>query len=608
MSGGAIGSSVTLEEVFAVVGTKRVPLAPELAGYLVLEVAEHADPNGGDVDPRSVFVGDEGTVALVKPRRDGATGRRRSIDPRGPRAPARGERLADAGARGREQAQERRQACHALAEELEAALIPVNRAAGRRALARLAREVKRVTLGVGRNATAARPASSRRTAAPPAPTLLRTPAATEPPAPPRPRRPARRQPELHAGGGADHGPRPDPRRGVEEGHARAASTRASCRRCSSSRPAGAVAVAGRRRRPHRATSASRAAASSSTPATSRRSPASSRRPLRRPRSSAGSRRAKSPSDGRGQRRRGAARDGRRRPAEAPAASPRPPAAAHAHARAAPRGLNERQLPTQPSKLKQMRASLPSIPTQKKSRRGLGVVLLLFVLAGRRASCAFAPRAGACGRTPRRSPRRRTRHRRVIARARCPCTDIIVVSDVPPHAEVLVRKGQAPGRRREDARRRAARVRGHGRGVRAQARGRPRGRQLGPGLRRQAAIRGRGAARQVAGRARDQRPMARRRAWKRGRRAGAAGHGARRGDAARRRGVDARGPRARRAHRAAARLHRGRRAAPAPGPTTYRKRLHVSAADFVPDETAGTPGGPPVGPEGAPAESPHVSGK
>jgi len=40
----------------------------------------------------------------------------------------------------------------ALAEELEAALIPVNRAAGRRALARLAREVKRVTLGVGRNA------------------------------------------------------------------------------------------------------------------------------------------------------------------------------------------------------------------------------------------------------------------------------------------------------------------------------------------------------------------------------------------------------------------------------------------------------------------------
>ena len=46
----------------------------------------------------------------------------------------------------------------ALVAELEAALIPVNRAAGRRALARLAREVKRVTLGVGRNASVPPPA------------------------------------------------------------------------------------------------------------------------------------------------------------------------------------------------------------------------------------------------------------------------------------------------------------------------------------------------------------------------------------------------------------------------------------------------------------------
>jgi hypothetical protein len=40
----------------------------------------------------------------------------------------------------------------ALAGELETALIPVNRAAGRRALGRLAREVRRVKLGLGRNA------------------------------------------------------------------------------------------------------------------------------------------------------------------------------------------------------------------------------------------------------------------------------------------------------------------------------------------------------------------------------------------------------------------------------------------------------------------------
>ena len=36
----ALESSVTLEDVFAVVEGKRVPLAPELAGYLTLEVAD----------------------------------------------------------------------------------------------------------------------------------------------------------------------------------------------------------------------------------------------------------------------------------------------------------------------------------------------------------------------------------------------------------------------------------------------------------------------------------------------------------------------------------------------------------------------------------------
>jgi len=46
MSAGALDASVTLDEVFTVVVQKRVPLAPELAGYLVLEIAEHADPPG----------------------------------------------------------------------------------------------------------------------------------------------------------------------------------------------------------------------------------------------------------------------------------------------------------------------------------------------------------------------------------------------------------------------------------------------------------------------------------------------------------------------------------------------------------------------------------
>lgn len=149
--GGALESSVTLEEVFSVLRAKRVPMAPELAGYLVLEVAQHADPSGGDVDPRSVFIGEEGTVALVKPRRDARTGSAETsvralladlLDASGSQTPAlaaASKRRSGTGLAG-------------LADELETALIPVNRAAGRRALARLAREVRRVTLGVGRNA------------------------------------------------------------------------------------------------------------------------------------------------------------------------------------------------------------------------------------------------------------------------------------------------------------------------------------------------------------------------------------------------------------------------------------------------------------------------
>jgi hypothetical protein len=154
---GALETSVTLEEVFAIVGAKRVPLAPELAGYLALEISEQADAAGGDIDPKFVFIGEEGTIGLVRPKRDAATGNAegsirailsRLLDASGSQTPALGSasrRKANGG-------------LPSLVEELEAALIPVNRAAGRRALARLAREVKRVTLGVGRNA--ANPAAS----------------------------------------------------------------------------------------------------------------------------------------------------------------------------------------------------------------------------------------------------------------------------------------------------------------------------------------------------------------------------------------------------------------------------------------------------------------
>ncbi|WP_394838313.1 hypothetical protein LVJ94_15530 [Pendulispora rubella] len=159
---GPLESSITLEEVFAVVSAKRVPLAPELAGYLALEIAEGAGGAPGEVDPRQVYIGDEGTVALVRQKRnDAATDKaeesirsllQRLLEASGSQTPA-----LDAAAK-----KEAGAGIASLAQELEAALVPVNRAAGRRALARLAREVKRVTLGVGRNASIPPDAQQRR--------------------------------------------------------------------------------------------------------------------------------------------------------------------------------------------------------------------------------------------------------------------------------------------------------------------------------------------------------------------------------------------------------------------------------------------------------------
>ncbi len=154
----ALDASITLEEVFAVVSTKRVPLAPELAGYLTLEITEGAGAGPGEVDPKHVYIGDEGSVALVRPKRDNPAGDAESsirailqklLDASGSQTPALGAAAKRASGGG----------VPSLSQELEAALIPVNRAAGRRALARLAREVKRVTMGVGHNASV--PASER---------------------------------------------------------------------------------------------------------------------------------------------------------------------------------------------------------------------------------------------------------------------------------------------------------------------------------------------------------------------------------------------------------------------------------------------------------------
>jgi hypothetical protein len=161
-------TSITLEDVFAVVSAKRVPLAPELAGYLALEIAEGVGQAPGEIDPSTVYIGDEGSVALVRPKRSDAPGDaeasvrvilHRLLEASGSQTPSLAHvAKRDAGS-----------GIAAVVSELEAALIPVNRSAGRRALARLAREVKRVTLGVGRNASVPTSERGPRASAPPGP-------------------------------------------------------------------------------------------------------------------------------------------------------------------------------------------------------------------------------------------------------------------------------------------------------------------------------------------------------------------------------------------------------------------------------------------------------
>lgn len=171
---GAFDTAVSLADVLALVDAKRVPMAPELAGYLVLEVAGALGDGAGVVDPARVHVGEEGSVAVVRPRGEPVVG-----DPEQSLREVLGRLLAGSGAATSALHATARRApgagLDALVREIEAALIPVNRAAGRRAIARLSREVRRVRQGVGRNAvTSARPASQPSFGAQEAKTVPRT--------------------------------------------------------------------------------------------------------------------------------------------------------------------------------------------------------------------------------------------------------------------------------------------------------------------------------------------------------------------------------------------------------------------------------------------------
>jgi hypothetical protein len=119
----ALESSATLEEILLWVGSKRVAMAPELAGYLVLELVQSLGSQRGDLDV--VYIGEEGSVAPIVTLRDGSDVEQSVRDILG--------RLLDAAATQTPalQAVAKKRSggdIVALAAEIESALIPVNRA------------------------------------------------------------------------------------------------------------------------------------------------------------------------------------------------------------------------------------------------------------------------------------------------------------------------------------------------------------------------------------------------------------------------------------------------------------------------------------------------
>jgi hypothetical protein len=133
---------VTLDEVFAAAGARAASIVPETSGYLTLALGDATSRMPITIDERTVTLTTEGTVDVGK--------RGRELSPKEAAEAFRsllGRLLAvgtgaampslTAAARPREESD---RGVSAVVEEIEAALIPINRAAARRALARLARE------------------------------------------------------------------------------------------------------------------------------------------------------------------------------------------------------------------------------------------------------------------------------------------------------------------------------------------------------------------------------------------------------------------------------------------------------------------------------------
>ena len=181
---------VTLDEVFAAASARAASLVPETSGYLALAV--------GDATSRLPLLHDDRTLLLTT---EGSMSASRRGDVVAPERAAKAMRdvlarllavssgtmpgLA-AAARPRE---ESARGVDAVIEEIEAALIPVNRAAARRALARLSRETLRA-----KEAGKLKPRREASVRPAPPPMAAAVPVAAAPPPPPQPRP----EPAAHA--------------------------------------------------------------------------------------------------------------------------------------------------------------------------------------------------------------------------------------------------------------------------------------------------------------------------------------------------------------------------------------------------------------------------
>ncbi len=129
---------IRLDDVLAAADRCLAPIGPELAGFIVLETAQRLREIGGVLEVSGLAIGTSGHVALTAPPERGneetATRKLRELL-------ARLLTVSTSATPALRQCSKRREhgSLALLCRELEAALIPLNRAASRRGLARVAR-------------------------------------------------------------------------------------------------------------------------------------------------------------------------------------------------------------------------------------------------------------------------------------------------------------------------------------------------------------------------------------------------------------------------------------------------------------------------------------